>query len=134
MIFYALSVRQPWADAILFLKKDIENRSWKCPVKYLNRPILLHTGFYVEKNMLESCSLLSGLKGASFLTGGIVGHFVITSGNVTGHESKWADPLQYNWELSQVGRLHQIYPCKGRLGFFPVNLPDEFIPAALRAA
>ena len=38
----AISVRQPWAWAILQLGKRVENRTWKPPAKLIGRRILLH--------------------------------------------------------------------------------------------
>lgn len=44
MILPALSIRQPWAALITLGLKDVENRSWRCPDKYIGRQVLLHAG------------------------------------------------------------------------------------------
>ena len=37
-----LSVKQPWARLICSGIKDIENRTWKCPQKYIGQRVLIH--------------------------------------------------------------------------------------------
>ena len=38
----AISIKQPWASLIAHGIKDIENRTWKCPQKYIGQKILIH--------------------------------------------------------------------------------------------
>jgi|GEM_PF-4635399 len=38
----AISIRQPWASLIAHGIKDIENRTWKCPQKYIGQRVLIH--------------------------------------------------------------------------------------------
>ena len=38
----AISIKQPWAYLIAAGIKDIENRTWKCPQKYIGQRILIH--------------------------------------------------------------------------------------------
>lgn len=40
----ALSAKQPWATLIVEGIKDIENRTWKCPEKYIGQRVLIHAG------------------------------------------------------------------------------------------
>ena len=37
-----LTIKQPWAYLIAAGIKDIENRTWKCPQKYIGQRILIH--------------------------------------------------------------------------------------------
>lgn len=39
----AISIRQPWASLIAHGIKDIENRTWKCPQKYIGQRVLIHS-------------------------------------------------------------------------------------------
>ena len=137
MIFPAISIRQPWAEAILSCGKDVENRSWKCPQKYIGRTILLHTGKNVDRFVNTEIyypelhkRVLGGYntgKIDSPRTGGIVGAFVIVSDGSAAHDvnNKWADPLCYQWRLALAVRI-PFFPCKGRLRFFEVDYPDAF--------
>lgn len=38
----ALSIKQPWAYLIASGTKGIENRTWKCPEKYIGQRVLIH--------------------------------------------------------------------------------------------
>ena len=40
----ALSIKQPWADHILFDGKDVENRSWRLPPAMIGQRIQIHAG------------------------------------------------------------------------------------------
>ena len=42
MIMKAISIKQPWASLIAHGIKDIENRTWKCPQKYIGQRVLIH--------------------------------------------------------------------------------------------
>ena len=39
-----ITIKQPWASLIVHGIKDIENRTWKCPKKYIGQRILIHAG------------------------------------------------------------------------------------------
>ena len=38
----AISIKQPWASLIVHGIKDVENRTWKCPQKYIGQRVLIH--------------------------------------------------------------------------------------------
>jgi len=38
----AISIKQPWAYLICSGIKDIENRTWKCPQKYIGERVWIH--------------------------------------------------------------------------------------------
>ena len=38
----AISIKQPWASLIAHGIKDVENRTWKCPEKYIGQRVLIH--------------------------------------------------------------------------------------------
>ncbi|MBP1615777.1 MAG: hypothetical protein H6Q13_3225 [Bacteroidetes bacterium] len=40
----AISIKQPWASLIVHGIKDVENRTWKCPKKYIKQRVLVHAG------------------------------------------------------------------------------------------
>ena len=39
----AITIKQPWASLIVHGIKDIENRTWSCPKKYLGQRLLIHS-------------------------------------------------------------------------------------------
>lgn len=119
-----LSIRQPWAWAIVRAKKDIENRCW--PTKFRGR-FLIHAakgctkaeyfsarewmwGIDVNKIVPE----LGGLE-----RGGVVGVAEIVD-CVDASPSKWFMG-EWGFVLRNVEPL-EFLPCKGALGFF--RLPN----------
>lgn len=77
----ALSVRQPWAWAIMFAGKDIENRSWQAVSHLLNLrgEIALHASSFMSKRDYEEAAEFMGSIGVEcppaidLQRGGIVG-------------------------------------------------------------
>src|SRR5262245_61800575 len=83
-ILKALTIRQPWAWAIIHAGKDIENRSWNTR---LRGTIAVHAGFNYERE----AALPRGVKSpreAEILRGAIIGLVDIVD-VVENHRSKW---------------------------------------------
>lgn len=129
----ALSIRQPWAWAIVHVGKDVENRNW--PTRYRG-PVLIHAAKGMTRNEYEDAnSLIQSLVGevdqawldrwlgvtaapARLDRGGIVGVAEII-GCVTHYEhppSHWFFG-PYGFILANVRPL-TFTPCRGALGFF----------------
>ena len=125
MIYNAISIKQPWADAIIECGKNIENRTWKCPAKFQNRTILIHAGkrLDLDANFIFYPELRDIFMNGT-VTGGIVGAFSITSGDLFNLNNRWADALCFNWEIANARRVN-FFPCKGSLGFFKVDYPHH---------
>lgn len=102
----ALSIKQPWADLILYQGKDIENRSWRLPPHMVGQRIYVHAG----KRADPDCSPPPERLGA------ILGEVTIV-GCVTSHHSEWfVGP--YGFVLADPKPYQEPIPCKGALGFF----------------
>ena len=108
----ALSVRQPWAHAILHLGKDVENRPWR--TNYRGR-ILIQATLKAER---EEASKLK-LNPDKLPTGAIVGSIEIGD-CVRNSKSKWAIRGQWHWILKNPCYLEKTIPFKGALGFIRV--------------
>jgi hypothetical protein len=130
----ALSIRQPWAWAIVHAGKDIENRDWS--TRFRGR-FLIHAGLYVPdeydaEDLLDASGLgpseRAELAIAAFQSslmrdrGGIVGVAEIVD-CVTASTSPWFAG-RFGFVLRNARPL-PFYPCKGRLGFFDVDYPYE---------
>lgn len=131
----ALSIRQPWAWAIIHAGKDIENRQW--PTKFRGR-ILIHAGKVMTQEDYDSCmdyvDKLIPLDRTATLSrrarvvnggaprGGIVGEADLVD-CVTEHDSPWFFG-RYGFVLRNVRPL-PFFPCSGQLGFFSIVLPRE---------
>ena len=133
----AITIRQPWANAILHLGKNVENRSWRTKHR---GPILIHAGLSCKKNDVADCALVVnglGMRRPGWLTtgaargatGGIVGVVTIVD-CVQNHPSPWAIPGQWHWVLAAARPL-PFQACKGRLGIWQAEYPHEIQEAAL---
>lgn len=133
----ALTVRQPFCDAIAYGTKRIENRSKPLPAKHIGTRTLLHAGKGAH---------VSGVTAADF-TGEPwpdVRSAILAVVRFTGsHRSMGAccapwghqetDERQvWHWELDDhVQRLTEPVPASGALGFWT---PDAGVLEAVRAA
>ncbi|MBF6567728.1 MAG: ASCH domain-containing protein [Candidatus Binataceae bacterium] len=108
----ALSIRQPWAYAILHLGKDVENRPWR--THYRGR-ILIQAALKIERK--EAAKLKLDLD--ELPTGAIVGSVEIVD-CVRNSKSKWAIRGQWHWKLENPRYLAKPIPFKGALGFIRV--------------
>jgi len=114
----ALSIRQPWAWAILHAGKDVENRTWQT---FYRGPLLVHApkGFDMpgKKWMLSQGIAVPG----NLTRGGIVGRVRLVD-CVTSLASPWFQgPFGFVLEAPEE---IQFYNCVGRLGLFDAPLQE----------
>ena len=106
--------------------KDIENRTWKCPQKYIGQRVLIHASlskpvfnysldqYYTIRKISQS--LLYNCTYDGFPKGAIIGS-VIISDCVQNHSSVWAEKGCWNWVLKDVVLFDKpIMNVKGKLG------------------
>lgn len=121
----ALSIRQPWADAIIWHGKDVENRSW--PTSYRG-PVLIHAAKKWGADERADLGFIEDITGTKLedvdrpLLGGIVGRAEIVD-CVTEMDSRWFFG-RYGFVLRNAEAL-PFQPCRGALGFFT---PDFTVP------
>ena len=133
----ALSVRQPWAWAIMH-GKDIENRSWRKPNPGLNfrGPVCIHAASGMTRDeygdsidwIAERVQKLHELPAARKLVrGAIIG--VVDVVDVVRKSSSpwWMGPV--GLVLANPRPIEPI-PCKGALGFFRWQRGGEIAPPA----
>ena len=145
-----LSVKQPWASLICSGIKDIENRTWKCPQKYIGQRVLIHAGKTIDYNAVDKIAvfngalaqlLQNGIYKNEFPLGSIIGSVEIVD-CVINHPSIWAEKTPYayfgklivecqkpvyNWVLANpILFAKPILNVKGKLGFWDYDLPDEY--------
>lgn len=122
----ALSIRQPWAWAILHAGKDVENRTW---MSSFRGPVAIHAGMGMrQEEFNEFIRTIHGVSltrpfppgaavphSASLPRGGIVGVAEVT-GCVNTSTSPWFfGPFAFT--LTNA-RPVPFIPCRGALGFF----------------
>ena len=133
----ALSIRRPWADAILLDDKDkrktIENRSWRPPGDVMYRLFMIHTSQEWDSRGAMELERRFDLKftksGDDALTfGALVGWAVL--GAVIDETSmvasnRWFDGAPYfGYVLTHVGKFAwTTHGCRGQLRFFTPPKP-----------
>jgi hypothetical protein len=113
-----LTIRQPWAHAIVHMGKDVENRSWRANYK---GPLLIHASAYQEKDprgRLEDAMgrPLSKKLPEPLPTGSIVGVAELFD-YVKDAPGRWAQKGFWHWRLRKVRPIKPV-PCTGRLGLW----------------
>jgi hypothetical protein len=116
----ALSIRQPWAHAILRLRKDVENRPWRT---HFRGSILIQASLKVERD--EALKLK--LDPDDLPIGALVGS-VETIDCVRGAKSHWASRDQWHWLLKNPRVLTKPIPFKVALGL--IRVPDRILRGA----
>lgn len=128
---YAISIRQPWAWLILHAGKDIENRSWKLPERFIGQRVLIHAGKAISPGYVADVFGSLGhtgieppgrsitYPGLKRRTGGIVGSCIFV-GCTRDSNSPWAFPGEWHWQIAEP-RVEPFRPLRGQLGFFPVE-------------
>ena len=120
-----ISVRQPWAWAIVHAGKDIENRTWATSYR---GPILIHAG--KAKPSREDCEFARRFLKARGIAlpdidsqeyGKVIGvGELIGCGEVNRPRSRWwQGPV--GWRLENV-RAVNSFAVKGQLGLFEVDV------------
>lgn len=115
----ALSIRQPWAWAILDAGKDIENRNWSTKFR---GPVCIHASAGMTKREYLEFEGVYGLdhrwtipEPNALLKGGIIGIADIVD-CVPEHQSPW---FFGRWGfVLRNARPVEFIPVKGALGFF----------------
>ena len=127
MKYFALSIRQPWAELILRGEKNIETRTWNTKFR---GEFLIHTSKQID---LEACSFFK-IDPKSLVTGSLVGKAKIVSTKEYSTAKQFADDNSHHAAgflgFSQpkfgflLANIERIEPklCKGALGFFKVEI------------
>ena len=112
----ALTLRQPWASAVVRLGKDVENRTWTTPYRGL---LAIHAGKGVDSSAPPRVAEALEQR----LPSGCVVAVVELYDIVRDSRSEWAREGEYHWLLRGVRELSVPVPCKGRLMLF--KLPED---------
>lgn len=123
----AISIKQPWASLIAKGIKDIENRTWKCPKKYIGQRVLVHASYIrSDKDLSRDQNDNLTFNNLIYMVcphydlprGAIIGSVLIAD-CVQNHPSVWAEKGCWNWVLKDAILFdHPINNIKGKLGFW----------------
>ena len=133
----ALSVRQPWAWAIIYAGKDIENRSWQAANHGLRRRgrVAIHASKGITQEEYEDARELMAVYGEpappahELLRGGIIGSVEVVD-VVSRHDSPWF--FGPRGLVLKDPRPCEFIPAKGELGYFKWRRgkPEDIPPPA----
>jgi hypothetical protein len=118
----ALSIRQPWAWAIIHAGKDVENRSENMArraERLIGQIILIHAGKTVDSGGFNTLENFGIAYPDDLPLGGIVGSARIEA-VVRRHPSRWAKRGEWQIVLANA-RPRPFRLCRGQLGFFRVE-------------
>jgi ASCH domain len=120
---YALTIWQPWADAIARGSKRVENRPWSAPPVAIGQIIAIHAGQKLD----HDAELPSGEtwphpvipptwlpRGAIIAVATLTGcHPYSQPGCLSRPCSPWAAWGQFHWQLDQVQAMPCPIPARG---------------------
>lgn len=109
----ALSIRQPWASAIILGDKDVENRTWRT---HYRGPLLVHAGARDDLAGWQALDEMGARLPVDPPQGGIIGIVTLVD-CVRNHPSRWAMPDHWHWVLTDPKPL-PFRRCPGNLGLF----------------
>lgn len=114
----ALSIRQPWAEAIVSGHKPVENRTWSTKFR---GEFLVHASSRLDKAAIAFCETRGTgvLKADELVLGAIIGKVELYD-VVTELKSPWFFG-PYGFLFRNPIRFPEPIPCKGKLGFFEVK-------------
>ena len=122
----AITIRQPWAWAIIYAEKDIENRSWK--TNFRGRVAIHSSASMTREEYEEGCKSIRRRKPKikipayeDMVRGAILGTVEIID-CVDNSDSTWFGG-EYGFVLSRPEKLAEPIKCKGALSFW--NIPQN---------
>lgn len=136
----ALTVRQPYADAIAHQAKPVENRTKPLPAKYAGVPLLLHAAKEPHATGITAADLAQ-FTGATITAWADTRSAILAVIRFRGSHKAPADgswccrpwgqvttrvqPVVWHWEIDQVIPLAEPVSATGALGMWRV--PDDVL-------
>lgn len=155
MLLPVITIQQPWVWLILqnqlpALRKDIENRSWPLPQKYIDTPVLLHTSAAPKFNDKLVQQAVTEFQYRGFRNADLAPHnekLLMSTGQIIGVArfsgsefnrsfdkpetwestahlpSPWCETTaKYWWKITKVKAIKPV-PAKGKLSVWKFNYP-----------
>jgi hypothetical protein len=126
----ALSVKQPWAWAIVAGYKDVENRTRRTNFR---GPLLIHAGAELDPvgfRFLWELGLYKALPN-ELPQGGLIGMVEVID-CTRGYGSEWASPGHWHWVFGKPREFRNSLPCPGHLGMFYPDVSERALGQARR--
>jgi hypothetical protein len=125
----AITLHRPWGNAIADYGKNIENRSWKCPLP-LGSFLAIHNGKKWDTDGLRFIQELTGIYDAELNPVEVPDGCIIAVARFNGNAEDLDHGLYpwffgpIGWMLADVVKIDPV-PCKGQQGLW--NLPDDVL-------
>ena len=114
-----LSVRQPFAWAIVAGLKDVENRTWATPHR---GRLYIHASGRLHRETLELAATFDLTPPEDAVFSAIIGHVTLVD-VVAGSSSRWAMPDHKHWVLADAQEYDPPVRCSGRLSLWSYEVP-----------
>ena len=118
----ALTIRQPWADAIVHGAKRVENRTWAAPAKHHGSRVLLHAAAGCDRTVLVLPDGSLPAPEPMWTRGALMAVATLTGCHQAAGDCcvPWGEPGVWHWQFTDVRPLPEPIPCKGALGLWAV--------------
>jgi hypothetical protein len=126
----AITIRQPWAWAIVAGHKDVDNRSRRTNFR---GELLIHAAVELDPRGFEFLwenGLYRKLP-TELPRGGLIGMVNVVDCR-KGYESDWAFAGSWHWILRRPREFKGMLPCRGHQGLFEPEVSARSIAGALR--
>ncbi|MFF4607786.1 hypothetical protein ACFY12_34235 [Streptomyces sp. NPDC001339] len=121
----ALTVRQPWAAAIAYADKSVENRTWTTPYR---GTLLLHSSKSIDRAANRHAPMAAIVRGLQLDLGAVIAVARITDVHEDDGEcTAWSHSGHHHWVLDDVTPLPLPVPWKGALQLWtpPAELVEK---------
>lgn len=114
----ALTIKRPWAQAIVYGSKRIENRSRRAPAKFVGERVAIHAGKGVDQKAFRYCRRLGFSTTESQCESGIIGVATLVEVVEDSFDPWFMGP--FGLVFDDVLALERAIPCRGQLGFWRI--------------
>lgn len=136
----ALTVRQPYADAIAHGAKPVENRTKPLPHKYAGVPVFLHAAKDTHATRITAAGIAqftgARITGWTDTRSALLAQIRFRGSHKADADGAWCcrpwgqvttrvQPEVWHWEIDEVIRFARPVPATGALGFWTV--PDNVL-------
>lgn len=123
---WGLTIKQPWAAAIIHGPKRIENRNWQPSNARIGEFIAIHAGKTVDTHMMTEHFIWDTMQCTfgkdQIVTSSIIG-IAVLAGFVTESDDPWFKG-KIGWLLKEVAAIEPV-PCAGKQGLW--TLPPDVL-------
>lgn len=115
----AVTLWEPWASAIAYHGKDIENRTWRPPSRLHGQRLAIHAGQRIDDEAIAMLRDEMSIIVATPKCGQIVCTATLAD-VVAESDSRWFSG-PYGWVLKDIELVEGVW-CRGRQGIWKVTV------------